>query len=513
MTLGERLTPPDDDPERRSYHASPRALEGSTREVASSIPRDAARRLGRRLRQTTTPDCGWPEQFRRLRRRMVSFVVALLIVSVPLVMFALVGLPHVFRNPLVRDVLSDEGVSGVPAVTEPRFVSTQALLTGAALTSGNQIDVLVNGDGTFPHLWADLRAARRSITVQMYYAAEGAVADTAVSILAERARAGVAVYFLYDSFGAQNLPRHYIDSLRAAGVRTAELRPIRWYALDRANHRSHVRGIVIDRAVGYTGGFGFDDKWLGRARQPREWRETNARFTGPAVDQLQAVFLAKWAEATGELRTGSVLEQVIDEAAASHSIAVTAARKTVSGDSAALLYSPPLTGSTTGERLLALSIAGARRSLYITNAYFVPHRDFVGLLVKAARDGVDVRVLTNSEQTDIKTTWLAGRSLYEDLLAAGVRIYEYRPTTLHSKTFVVDGTWSAVTTMNFDNRSLAYNDEVALISRDARLGATMDSLFREDLRFSDEIELDAFRRRPWTTRLLESGAGIVAGIL
>ena len=452
-----------------------------------------------------TPECGWPEKFRRLRRKAIWAAVLLLIVSVPLVIFALVGLPHVFRNPLVRDVLSDDGMSGAPAVSDPRFVSGLALVTAAHLAPGNHVEVLANGDGTFPRLWADLRAARRSITVQMYYAAGGRVSDSTVHILAERARAGVDVYFIYDAFGAQNLPPRSIDALRAAGVRTAEFRPVRWYALDRANHRSHVRGIVVDGAVGYTGGFGFDDKWLGQARQPGEWRETNARFTGPVVLQLQEVFTASWAEARGELLTAEVLLPLGD--------VPLGAMNSEAGDTAALLFSPSLTGSTAAERLFALSIAGARRTLYITNAYVVPHADFIQLLVEAARRGVDVRILTNGRRSDVAITWLAGRSRYETLLAAGVRIYEYQPTTLHAKTFVVDGVWSAVGTMNFDNRSLAYNNEVALIARDARLGATMDSLFLDDLGAAEEIRLDEFRRRPWLARLRERVANVVAGLL
>ena len=465
-----------------------------------------------RLRDAMTPECGWPEQFRRLRRKAIWVAVLLLIASVPLVLFALVGLPHVFRNPLIRNVLSDDGTSGAPAVSDQRFVSGLALLTAAHLAPGNRVEVLTNGDGTFPRLWADLRTARRSITVQMYYAAGGLVSDSTFRILAERALAGVDVYFIYDAFGAQDLPRRSIDALRAAGVRTAEFRPVRWYALDRANHRSHVRGIVIDGAVGYTGGFAFDDKWLGKARRPGEWRETNARFTGPAVLQLQEVFTATWAEARGELLTAEALQPVRDmPGAATNSEAGDAPGPP--GDTAALLFSPSLTGSTTAERLFALSIAGARQTLYITNAYVVPHADFVQLLVEAARRGVDVRVLTNGERSDVATTWLAGRSRYETLLTAGVRIYEYQPTTLHAKTFVVDGVWSAVGTMNFDNRSLAYNNEVALIARDARLGATMDSLFLDDLGVAEEIRLDEFRRRPWTARLRERAASVIAGLL
>ena len=261
---------------------------------------------------------------------------------------------------------------------------------------------------------------------------------------------------------------------------------------------------MVDGAVGYTGGFGFDDKWLGDGRLPREWRETNARFMGPAVMQLQAVFVAKWAEAVGELLAGEALFPAGWVASSGEG---------VSSVPAALLYSPPLTGSTTAERLLALSIASARRRLYVTNAYFIPHADFVQLLAEAARRGVDVRILTNGERTDVKSTWLAGRSRYETLLAAGVRIYEYLPTTVHSKTFVVDGEWSAVSTMNFDNRSLAYNNEVALVVRDRAVGATMDSLFVEDLRFAEEVSLVSFRRRPWTARIMERAAGVLANIL
>lgn len=448
------------------------------------------------------PDCGWPEQLRRIRRKLAWTALILLLASIPIVLFALVGLPHLFRNTLVRNIIAREAGEEPPAIASAHFAPAFAMLTGTPLTAGNAVEVLVNGDGTFPRLWRDLRAARRSVTVQMYYAGPGAVADSATRILAERARGGADVYFLYDAFGAQDLPARYLDTLRAAGVRVAEFRPLRWYSLDRASHRSHVRGIVVDGAVAYTGGFGFDDKWLGAGQRPREWRETNARFSGPAVAQLQAAFIAKWAEATGELLTG---ERFLPSSGGPP--------PTAGGTEAALVYSPPLTGSTAAERLLALSIASARRRLYVANAYFVPNADFVQLLVDAARRGVDVRLLTNSAQTDVKTTWLAGRSRYDTLLTAGVRIYEYRPTTIHAKTFVVDGTWSAIATMNFDNRSLAYNNEVALVARDSVIGATMDSLFLDDLRFTDEIRLDTFQQRPWTERLLERGASIFANLL
>lgn len=410
--------------------------------------------------------------------------------------------------PLVSNVIASGSGGAPPAADAPSFPSAFALVTGTPLTAPNEVMVLSNGDETFARLWQDLRAARRSITVQMYYAGPGAVVDSVTRILAERRRAGVAVFFLYDAFGAQTFPPELIDTLRIAGVRVAAFRPIMWYSLDRANHRSHIRGIVIDGMVGYTGGFGFDDKWLGRGRRAREWRETNVRFAGPATAQLQSAFVAQWAEATGELHGGSLM--LGDHAPPEPSIG---GAGTAQGAAAAFIYSPSLTGSTVAERLLAISIASARRRLYITNSYFVPHADLVALLAAAARRGVDVRVLTNGARSDIATTWLAGRSRYETLLAAGVRIYEYDPTTLHSKTFVADGIWTAIGTANFDVRSLAYNTEVALTVRDATIGETMDSIFVTDLRYAKEINLAEFRRRSWWMRVRERGASVLADLL
>ena len=431
--------------------------------------------------------------------------VILATIGIPLALFALVGLPHLFRNTRLHTVIASERGGEPPNVTSPHFTAAFALVTGSFLTSGNVVEVLTDGDGTFPRLWSDLRSSRRSVTVQMYYAGPGAVADSVTRILSERARAGVDVYFLYDAFGSQDLPRRYLDTLRAAGAQVAEFRPVRWYALDRASHRSHVRGIVVDGAIGYTGGFGFDDKWLGRGRRPGEWRETNARFTGPVVAPMQAMFIAGWEEATGQLLTGERLLSVDGGARTAGGLAGAA--------EAALVDSPSRTGSTAAERLFAFSISSAQRRLYIANPYFIPQADFVQLIVAAARRGVDVRILTNGKLTDVKTTWLAGRSRYEVLLAAGVRIYEYRPTTIHAKTIVVDGAWTAVTTMNFDNRSLAYNNEVALVVLDSTVGASMESHFVDDLRYADEIRLDSFRRRGRSERILERAASLAASLL
>jgi cardiolipin synthase len=410
---------------------------------------------------------------------------------------ALIGFLHLTRGTAVRHV---RGVAadGIPiTVSEPEFPLMATMATGAWLSPGNRIEVTQNGDGTFPRLWEDLRAAQRSITLQLYYGAPGRMADTLTGILRERAKAGVRVFVLYDAFGTVDIPAAHRDALRAAGIVVEPFRPIRLSTLHLAQNRSHVRGIVIDGRVGWTGGFGIDDKWLGDGRSNGSWRETNVRFEGPAVRQLQAAFAAAWVEATGVMVTGRpTIEPQPDGAT-----------------SAGLLYTAPTLGSTAAERFFALSIAAAQRTLYITNAYFAPDRNFIDLLAAAAARGVDVRILTAGPRTDVNIVRFAGRAWYETLLAAGVRVYEWQPTTLHAKTFVVDGLWSTVGSMNFDNRSMALNDEATLMVLDRGVGGEMNRAFLDDLRHAQEITLETFRARSWFQRIVERGANWLTRLL
>ncbi len=419
---------------------------------------------------------------------------AFLVLGLVIGVLALVGILDAVRDTPLETVRA-LGDDQPPAVTDPRFMETVELLSRTALQPGHQIEVLASGDETYPCLWDDLRSARHSITLQQYYCKPGRMADTLQEILAGRAREGVSVFFLYDAFGS-SLPKEYFAALRRAGVQTAAFRPLKLTALHTVQHRSHIRVVVVDGRIGYTGGFGIDDKWLGNGRQKDQWRDTNARFTGPAVRQLQATFAACWVEATGDLLTGPLL----------FPDGASAGAASEDGMLAGVLHASPSVGSTDAERLFALSIVGARKTLYITNSYFVPDRDFRRLIADAARRGVDTRVLTAGDATDIKSTLYAGRARYEQLLVAGVRIYEYRPTMMHAKTLVVDGTWVSVGSMNADNRSLSFNEEVSLLALDSTLGALLDRMFFEDLQYSDEVVLAEFRKRPVKRRILERAA-------
>jgi cardiolipin synthase len=221
------------------------------------------------------------------------------------------------------------------------------------------------------------------------------------------------------------------------------------------------------------------------------------RFEGPAVRQLQAAFVAAWAEATGVMVTGHATVSPQENGVAA----------------AGLLYSTPTLGSTAAERLFALSIAGARKTLYITNSYFAPERTFIDMLKAAAKRGVDVRILTAGARTDVNIVRDAGRAWYGTLLEAGVRVFEWQPSTLHAKTFVADGQWSTIGSMNFDNRSMALNDESTLMILDPTVGRQMDEIFRDDLRYAQEITMTTFQQRSWWARLTERLANLMTRLL
>jgi cardiolipin synthase A/B len=431
------------------------------------------------------------------------------------------------RGVPVEAITSGASARGLPSPADTAFGRVIASLGEASLATDGGVEILIDGEETFGRLFGDLRSARASITFQMYYCDHGHVADTLASILAERARSGVRVRFLADGFGCRTFPSRHGRTLREAGAEVAVLRPVRWYTLHKAQHRSHVRIIVIDGFVGYTGGFGADDRWLDGDASGRGWRETNVRFTGAVVRQAQAAFVKAWADATGQL----VADPDLFRAAAHHDVAPVANDSSIADDGleadaarepvpeghrevpAAIQFAGPGVGTTPFERLVVVSVAAARERILITNPYFVPNALLRKLLAEAVGRGVEVRVLTAGSRTDVPSTLFASRGYYGELLQAGVRIHEYQPTMVHAKTFVIDGTWTSIGTMNLDNRSMRLNDEVNLLVHDGAVGAEMESIFERDLDRSVEITYALYEGRSWRQRLFERAARMIAPLL
>jgi cardiolipin synthase A/B len=447
-----------------------------------------------------------------VRRSGVRRAVSALAGLVLLVVAAEVGhrVADVFRGSPV-DGLEPAGSDVVPPAASPAFADLAAALSGVALEPGHTVRVLTDG-GTFDAMLDDIDQAGTSVTMMLYFCGPGALADRFIDALADRARNGVEVRVLADAFGCDPLIPRLERELVPEGAHVEVLRPIRWWSLHRAQHRNHGRLVVIDGRIAYTGGFGLADDWAYGTPDDPVWRDTNVRVEGPAVTTMQAAFAGAWAETTGRLPVGPRLfpahpSRPVDPGGRAGS------GPAPEGARAGFLDSGPGVGTRPAERYLALSMAGARRTLYLANSYFVPPPAVREQLVAAAARGVDVRILVPGPRIDVPSTRWAGRSYYRELLEAGVRMYEYGPAMMHAKTLVVDGVWTGVGSLNLDNRSLRVNQESTLLVHDPRIGAVMDSLFHDDLARADEILLPTHGARPGFQKVLELLTRLVAPLL
>jgi cardiolipin synthase A/B len=377
---------------------------------------------------------------------------------------------------------------------DPRFQRAMSYLLGPPVVPGNRVTTLLNGDQAYPAMLAAIRSARHSITLEAYIFWPGTVGTTFAKALSERARAGVATHLILDGLGSQKLDEELIDSMRQAGVQVVKFRPLRWYTLDRVNHRTHRKLLIVDGRVGFTGGLGIADLYLGHAQDQEHWRDGQFRAEGPVVGQFQAAFLDNWIETGGVLLQGTDYFPPLDSAGGAWAQAV---------------YSSPGGGTEHLRLMILLAIASARRTILIANPYFVPNTLAVDMLVAARRRGVHVEILVPGPITDAGLVRRASRAKWGPLLEAGVRIYEYQPTMYHNKLMVVDDYWVSVGSTNFDNRSFRLNDEANLNVFDEAFAREQARVFDQDRGRSKEVTLAQWRSRPITERLEEMVAWVL----
>jgi cardiolipin synthase len=371
---------------------------------------------------------------------------------------------------------------------DPRFMKTMTHLFGSPVVAGNRVTALLNGDEAFPAMLEAIRSARRSIALEAYIFWPGTVGTTFAEALAERARAGVATHLLLDAMGSKKLDEELIGRMRDAGVQVVYFRPLRWYTLDRVNHRTHRKLLIVDGRVGFTGGLGIADLYLGHAQDKDHWRDGQFRAEGPVVGQLQAAFLDNWIQTGGPLLHGEDYYPPLDSAGGAWAQAV---------------HSSPGGGTESLRLMYHLAIASAGRSILIANPYFVPNTLAVGMLVEARRRGVRVEIIAPGPITDAGLVRRASRAKWGPLLEAGVRIYEYQPTMYHNKLMVVDDYWVTVGSTNFDNRSFRLNDEANLNVFDETFARAQAEIFARDRAHSREVTLEEWRGRPVSERLEE----------
>ena len=382
---------------------------------------------------------------------------------------------------------------------------------GEPLVTGNRVDLLQDGPGTYAAMFEAIDNAGDHVNLESYILeAEGPGEEFARRLIA-RAKAGVRVNVLYDSFGSIGTPASYFDHLRANGVNVCEYNPLRRLGnlLSRALHlRDHRKLMVVDGRIGFIGGVNISPVYSagssplaalggsgmaapaavdGEPPKPG-WRDTHVRVEGPIVAQLQRLFMRHWSKHSSIALRGT------------H-------------------YFPPLAPVGSQRVALAACDAGRRRNpfyrallsaldasqhrVFLTTAYLVPTRRLMRALVKAARRGVDVHLLLPGV-SDFWAPLQAGRSHYSRLLRAGIHLHELHDTLLHAKTCVIDGMWTTVGSSNLDWRSFLHNAEANLVVLDATLAQEMERVFMEDVARAREIVRAEWARRGLRQRIVET---------
>ena len=357
-------------------------------------------------------------------------------------------------------------------------------------------EVLGEGEAIYAAQLAAIGEARSSVHLEVYLFLRGRAGDEFIAALAERARAGVAVRLVVDRIGSLATPASYFDPLVQAGGTVRWYQPIAWYTLKRFNNRTHRDLLIVDGRVGFIGGVGVADYWLGPPGEGRPWRDTALRFEGPIVEGLQTSFAENWLEAAGE---------ILGERA----FAPTAGYEARGEGCALVVNSTPSAGRSTRARMLfQVLLASARESIRITSPYFVPDASLAGELARAAARGVSVTVLTPGAWNNHPIARLASRRRYGALLTTGIAIHEYQPRMIHAKVLVIDDTWSVIGSTNFDSRSFGLNDEVNVAVREPALARRLAADFTRDLESSRPIALEEWRRRPWGEKLVATLARV-----
>ncbi|GAB3349405.1 phospholipase D-like domain-containing protein [Modestobacter lapidis] len=399
-----------------------------------------------------------------------------------------------------------------PAVAEPRPATAarnepasdelRAVLEGllgVPFTEGNRIDVLRNGEETFPAMLAAISAAERSIDMLWFAWRDSDIGRRIADALADRAGRGVRVRVLLDAYGTKMIGRDTVTRLRDAGCSVLfyrllpGARPTVW------NLRSHRRVLVCDETVALTGGTGVADTWGGDGDRPGSWRDTAYLVRGPAVAGVRAGFALPWLQAQARGGRDGVLsaEDRFPPLTAQGSTAVQVLR--------------PASAPGWNEAALAIAalLQSARHQVRVTTPYLRLPRWLRELIVATADRGVAVSLLVSGPHRERPSVHLQGQREYQRLLDAGVEIWRYQPTLLHTKVVTVDGELAMVGTANLDVRSLALNEQLCLVVADRAVVGTLDDHFDDDLTVSTRVDAERWRARPVTHRVLEAAADVV----
>jgi cardiolipin synthase len=399
----------------------------------------------------------------------------------------------------------------VPPVESPDFSTALAALVGAPVEQGGTITILNNGDEFLPALLQSINEAKRTINFSVYVWSDGAFSDEVLSALERKQREGVTVRILLDGLGAMKSSDDDFEPLIAAGGKVQRYRTPKFGKLTRFHRRNHRRSIVMDGQVGFTGGMAVSDVWLGHAQDEEHWRDMMFKVTGPMARSLQAAFVDTWVSSSGEILVDPNNYPV-------PAPAVNGAPRQARGDLSLSkvgverflhLASSPADDDQAMAYFYLLPVLAARQSIYFAVPYFIPDKHLMKALSEKAQAGVDVRLLLPGRHTDNLIVRASAQARYQELMEAGVKIFEYQPTLLHSKFGVIDGQWSIVGSPNLNSRSRQLDEENAFGIFDRRFGEQLQATFATDLQKARQMNLEEWRGRNPLQKLFETTSRIL----
>jgi cardiolipin synthase A/B len=374
------------------------------------------------------------------------------------------------------------------AVSDPQFRREMGVMLGPGLVPGNTVKDLENGDEIFPVMLEAIRSAERTVTFETYIYWSGEVGKQFAEALSERARSGVKVKVLIDWLGSAKMDDALLEQMKDAGAEVVKYRPLKWYNLGRINNRTHRKILVIDGKIGFTGGVGIADQWVGTAQDADHWRDLHFRVEGPVVWQFQAAFNDNWIKATGTVLNGPDYFPPLQFA----------------GDMDAHMFiASPAGGSESMHLMYLMAIAASAESIDLQAAYFVPDDLIMKALLAARHRGVRIRILVPGKHIDSDTVRVASKAHWGELLLGGVEIYEYQPTMMHNEMLIVDREMVSVGSTNFDVRSFRLNDEASMNVYDREFAVRMTEVFEEDLKPTKRYTYETWKDRPFKQKFLE----------
>lgn len=365
-------------------------------------------------------------------------------------------------------------------------------------TTGNHIELLIDGDATFKALFAGIDAAETYVLAQFYIIHDDRIGTQFKERLIAAAQRGVEVRLMYDTIGSIKLPRSYRRELDAAGVIVCPFSgPRNWLKKLRLNFRNHRKIVVCDGTVAFAGGLNVGDEYLGRDDEIGNWRDTHLRVTGPVVQGLQLSFARDWFYGTREEIDGLVWEPT---------------PSTEANQTALVLASGPADEIETCGLLYAHAIESAEERIWIATPYFVPDGRVLGALQLAALRGVDVRIIMPRTSDSIFFKWVPYAYL-DDVAKTGVKVFLYEDGFMHQKVALVDRDFAAVGTANFDNRSFRLNFEATVVARDEGVCDRVARMLERDLESATEIGLEDIEDKSFGFRLAANATRMLAPVL